>query len=332
LPEDILAPREGDLGPQLPSDAKASPEAAAQPGQTPAAREPVPAASAKLIPADALKAAAESGDPKAQYAYALAIIKAKGDRAKAVEFMKKAAGQGLAIAQGKLGEWYEHGEGLQVDENEAAKWYQRAAEGGYVQSMHNLGFFSAQGMGGLKRDGATAERWFKRAAQLGLLASQVNLAIVLFDTNAFPPAPGTNLEARTQDAYFWAALAAARGDQGARDLRNEIGVRLSPEARATLDKKVSSWKVQPLDANANGGFDTSGQVYLPAEQRTPLSRDEIIELQEMLNALDFKNGTPDGKLSPQLEKAIKSFQTAYHLPASGVADRNLLAALKAASH
>jgi localization factor PodJL len=198
--------------------------------------------------------------------------------------------------------------------------------------MHNLGFFSAQGMGGLKRDGPTAERWFKRAAERGLLASQVNLAIVLFDTNAFPPAPGASLETRTQDAYFWAALAASRGDQGAGDLRNSIAVRLSPEVRATLDKKVGSWKVQPLDANANGGFDTSGQANLLADQQTALGGDEIIQIQEMLNALDFKNGTPDGKLSPQLEKAIRSFQTAYHLPASGVADHNLLAALKAASH
>jgi localization factor PodJL len=330
-PEDILAPREGDLGPQLPSDAKTSSDIVAQPAPAAAARDSVPAPGAKLGAADARKAAAESGDPKAQYGYAVAL-KAKGDKAQAVEFMRKAAGQGLAIAQGKLGEWYEHGEGLQIDETEAAKWYQRAAEGGYVQAMHNLGFFSAQGMGGLKRDGPTAERWFKKAAQQGLLASQVNLAIVLFDTSAFPPAPGADLEKRTQDAYFWAALAAARGDQGAGDLRNSIAARLGPEVRATLDKKVSSWKVQPLDANANGGFDTSGQAYLPADQQTALGRDEIIEVQELLNALDFKNGTPDGKLSPQVENAIKSFQTAYHLPPSGVADHNLLAALRAASH
>lgn len=327
-PDDVLAPREGDLGAPLPNDAKTETEAApAEVASAPPAATPVTAA--KQTPEEALKAAADSGNPRAQFAYAMSLK----DKVQAADYLKKAASQGLVIAQGRLGEWYEHGTGLQASETEAAKWYSRAAEGGHVQSMHNFGYFNAAGMGGVRKDGTQAEKWFRRAAERGLLASQVNLAIVLFNTADFPLPSGADPEARLKDAYFWAALAASRGDGDSEKLRDSIAQTggFTPEVRANLDNRVDKWKAQPIDAIANGGFDQSGQFFLPSEQQTPLAGAEIVQVQQMLKELGYFKGVADGKAGPQLEQAIKSYQSAYKLPATGAADRGLVEALKAST-
>lgn len=324
-PDDVLAPRESDLGAPVPDEAK--PEtSASRPAEAASATPQPPAPAPKQTPEEALKAAADSGNPRAQFAYAMALK----DKVQAAEYLKKAAAQGLVIAQGRLGEWYEHGTGLQTSETEAAKWYARAAEGGHVQSMHNLGYFNAAGMGGAKSDGAAAEKWFRRAAERGLVASQVNLAIVLFNTADFPPPAGADTAARLKDAYFWAALAASRGDAPAEQLRDSIAKTgdFSPEVRANLDSRVEKWKSLPVDVIANGGFDMTGQSFLPPEQQTPLTSSELVQVQQMLKELGYFKGGADGKMSPQLEQAIKAYQTGAKLPATGTADQGLLEALK----
>jgi localization factor PodJL len=341
-------PREDDLGSPLPSDAKAnadsldqgqaqSPQAEAAPAAStaPSVKPPQGIAAptappvaqiSKPTPDEALKAAAEGGKAQAQYSYALAL-KAKGNTEAALDVMKRAAAQGLGIAERQLGVWYEQGDGVNKDLTEAGKWYLHAAQAGDVQAMHNLGFFYAQGFGGLQRDGATAEHWFKSAASRGLVASQVNLAIVYSQADSFG-LPAGDPQARAADAYFWAAIAGAHGDEQAAKLRDQIARDLKPEAKASIDKKVAAFRPQPLDLMANGGFDTSAQAFLPADQQAPLGRDEIISIQKMLNELGYKVGPADGKLGPSLEKAIRAFQAAYHLPETGVADQNLLAALE----
>ncbi|MFO1186030.1 MAG: peptidoglycan-binding protein [Alphaproteobacteria bacterium] len=324
-PDDVLAPRESDVGAPIP-DASKSDATASPPTEVASAPPQAPLTASKQTPDEALKAGADSGNPRAQFAYAMSLK----DKVAAADYLKKAASQGLVIAQGRLGEWYEHGTGLQASETEAAKWYARAAEGGHVQSMHNFGYFNAAGMGGLKKDGTAAERWFRRAAERGLVASQVNLAIVLFDTVNFPLAAGADPDARLKDAYFWAALAAAHGDAASEQLRDTIAKTgdFVPEVRANLDSRAEKWKAQPIDVVANGGFDMTGQSFLPPEQQTPLASGDLVQVQQMLKELGYFKGGADGKASPQLEQAIKSYQTAAKLQPTGTADQGLVQALK----
>ena len=57
------------------------------------------------------------------------------DSAKAVEWYRKAAEQGLGSAQYHLGRCYEGGHGVTKDLTKAAEWYQKAADKGYDKKL-----------------------------------------------------------------------------------------------------------------------------------------------------------------------------------------------------
>ena len=332
--QDGLAPRGDEFGTPLAAGAKLGADQIVplqKPLAPPLASAPSAPAPVKLGPTEALQAAADSGKPQAQYAQAL-VLKAQGASAPAIDLMKKAAGQGVAIAARKLGIWYEQGDGVPKNIAEAGRWYLRAAQAGDIEAMHNLGYFYAQGAGGLQKDGGQAEHWFKSAAERGLIASQVNLSIVYSKPESFGLAAGNDLQTRMNEAYFWAALAAARGDAQAETMRDSLAGNLKPEAKLAIDKQVDTWRPKPFDAIANGGFDTSAEAFLPASDQKPLTREEIITIQERLNELGYKAGGTDGKTGVQFEKAIRAFQAAYRLPDTGTADHNLLSALEAVPH
>ena len=54
--------------------------------------------------------------------------------AEGVNWLKKAAAQGYALAQRNLGYCYENGVGVEQDEKMAAEWNRKAAAGGYVET------------------------------------------------------------------------------------------------------------------------------------------------------------------------------------------------------
>ncbi len=93
--------------------------------------------------------------------------------------------------------------------------------------------------------------------------------------------------------------------------------------KADLDAKIAAFKPKPMDVVANGGFDVEPEAFLPAASRAPLSDAEVVAARQMLSALGYGNA---GDASS--DKAIKDFQTAYGLEATGKADRQLVAALK----
>jgi localization factor PodJL len=192
--------------------------------------------------------------------------------------------------------------------------------------MHNLGFFYAQGMGGLKKDGTAAQKWFKSAAEQGLVASQVNLAIILSQNAQF------DLQPQMDQAYYWSAIAAKSGDEEAERMRDALAGALSAEVKAQMDQDVQKWKAKPVKVIANGGFDASPEAFMPPEQRPALTQAELKSVQQMLNQLGFNAGSADGRPGAQTENAIKAFQAAYDLPQTGAADRDVLAALKAIPH
>ena len=52
----------------------------------------------------------------------------------------------------------------------------------------------------------------------------------------------------------------------------------------------------------------------------PLSRDEVLELQAILNELGHESGEPDGQVGPRTRTAVKAFQKENGLPADGYPD------------
>jgi len=84
---------------------------------------------------------------------------------RALESFRKAAEQGDAKAQVKLGIAYATGEGIVKDEAQAVVWFRKAAEQGDAKAQVNLGNMYSEGKG-IMRDEARAVEWYRKAAVL----------------------------------------------------------------------------------------------------------------------------------------------------------------------
>src|SRR3974390_480701 len=67
---------------------------------------------------------------------------------------RKAADQGNAIAQFKLGWMYDTGQGVAQDDAAALSWYRKAADQGNAAAQSNLSLMDANGRGGAQDEGA----------------------------------------------------------------------------------------------------------------------------------------------------------------------------------
>ena len=88
------------------------------------------------------------------------------DGTKAIEWYRKAADQGIAIAQSNLGSMYDTGDGIPEDDAKAAEWYRKAAEQGDADAQNSLGAMYANGTG-VPKDYVEAYAWFGIAAAQG---------------------------------------------------------------------------------------------------------------------------------------------------------------------
>jgi TPR repeat protein len=83
-----------------------------------------------------------------------------------VQWFRKAAEQGHAMAQFNLGVMYANGEGVPKDDAEAVKWFRKAAEQGDAKAQFNLGVMYAEGRG-VPRNDVAAYAWMNLAAAGG---------------------------------------------------------------------------------------------------------------------------------------------------------------------
>ncbi|RMG89525.1 MAG: sel1 repeat family protein [Candidatus Dadabacteria bacterium] len=129
-------------------------------------------ASALQLSGEALRAAAERGDPEAQHRLGLDLLQSyreTGDprtMAEALRWFKAAAEAENPRSQLLLGALYENGRGVIQDFEEAARWYRRAAENGEAEAMFRLGLMAEAGRG-LKKDLVEAYVWLNLAAARG---------------------------------------------------------------------------------------------------------------------------------------------------------------------
>ena len=120
--------------------------------------------------------------------------------AKAVEWYRRAAEQGLARAQYNLGRMYDYGRGVTQDYAKAVKWYRRAAEQEFAGAQNDLGFMHEQGLG-VPQDYAKAVEWYRRAADQGDGFAQLNLGFI-YDK-------GLGVRRNKVLAHMWLNLAAS---------------------------------------------------------------------------------------------------------------------------
>ena len=133
---------------------------------------------AALCADPSLERRAQRGDAQAQYELAEILIESNDeeDKRKAVEWYRKAAEQGIAVAQFNLAVCYGDGEGTAVNKPEAFHWYKAAAEQGIAVAQYNLAVCYDNGKG-TEVNKTEAFRWCKAAAEQGIAIAQYNLAV-----------------------------------------------------------------------------------------------------------------------------------------------------------
>ena len=191
-----------------------------------------------------LEQAAIRGDAVAQYELGLTRL-SNGQTPEGVSLLRRAANQGLAMAQYRLAKLFERGEGVPVDLAQARQWTERAAAAGNRKAMHDLGVYYARGEGA-PLDEASAFRWFRQAAELGVADSQFNLGVLYQQ--------GRGTIANTPEALYWFGVAARAGDNDARARVATLEAQTSAEQVAQIRTRVEGFRAKPASARANGEF------------------------------------------------------------------------------
>jgi len=267
-------------------------------------------------PRQTLREAATNGDASAQYEigqrYASGSNGLPQDNEQAAYWLNRAAEQGLAPAQYRLGTMFEKGLGVPENPTKARTWYERAAAQGNVKAMHNLAVMQAEGAGG-PQDFAAAARSFDSAAQHGLADSQYNLAIL--------HERGLGVERNLAEAYTWFSIASANGDAdaGARAdaLKNSV------DAAKLVDAELAAQTFTPRPADA-----AANQVAWAPQMTTSAM---VREAQRILGSLGYDAGPADGQPGNRTLEAVRQFERDKGMAITGRIDERLMDALQKAA-
>jgi TPR repeat protein len=158
----------------------------------------------------------------------------------AATWLRKAADQGLAEAQFRLGYCYERALGLKKDDAEAVKWYQKAAEQGWREAQVVMASRCYQGIG-TSQDYAEAVKWYVKAAEQGNAEAQYRLGVCY---SLGQGVPGRDFV----ESYKWLSLAATQGRKDALEMREKLPsyYKMTPEQVAEGRKRAGSFTAKPL--------------------------------------------------------------------------------------
>lgn len=267
------------------------------------------------IGSEALRQAAEGGDPRAAFEVGMRFAEGRGvaaDARQAFTWYRLAADKGLVPALYRVAVAWEKGLGTERNPDEAKRAYIAASEKGNVRAMHNLGVLYANG-----RDMNAAIPWFQKAADLGLKDSQFILGII--------HALGSGVKQDLAVSYKWFALAARQGDKEAEKKQNEVAAHLDKASLAAAKMAVQTWVQRPLDRAANDEVEIWKDA--AGAKAQPSKADVVARLQNLLKANGVYGGPINGELNAATRTAVKSFQKKAGLPQTGEPDQNLFKAL-----
>lgn len=165
---------------------------------------------------------------------------------KAVKCYRKAAEQGYADAQCKLGACYLSGEGVEEDKEEAKRWYHKGieqykllAKQGDVQTQGKLGDIYDE-----LEDYTEAVKWYKKAAEQGDVYAQGSLAYYYRD--------GKGVEANGYEAKKWFDKTIKEdidlAEKGEAEAQFELGRKYSQMRKVTFSKEEKLKDVFGIEA------------------------------------------------------------------------------------
>ncbi|MFI3190825.1 hypothetical protein BCS42_03840 [Crenothrix sp. D3] len=178
-----------------------------------------------------------------------------GENEEAIFWYSKAAEQGSAKAQNKLGQIFEIGDSEDViDYHEAFFWYQKAAHQNYATGQMNYGLMWL-GVEDFEQDFDEAIFWFHKAAEQGYANAQYNLGKLYEDCDqglgffqddemavshyqdaakqGYAPAQfslacmylnGSGIKQNDKQAIFWYIQAANQNNKGAKSFLKNLGI------------------------------------------------------------------------------------------------------------
>jgi V8-like Glu-specific endopeptidase len=112
----------------------------------------------------------------------------RGDYATALKALSPLAAKGDARAQFDVGFMHAFGWGFPRNPADAIDWYRKAAEQGLPVAQHFLGLAYVNSEG-VRPDDAEAARWFGRAAAQGFAQAQYMLGLMMLDGRGIPQDP-----------------------------------------------------------------------------------------------------------------------------------------------
>ena len=154
-----------------------------------------------------------------------------------MKWYRKAAEQGNAEAQSRLGYMYGEGEGVAKDDAEAVKWNRKAAEQGDYSSQDAVGnsYFDGKGV---PQDYVEAAKWYRLSAEQGYTGSMSQLGMLYSEGKGVP-----------QDfvqAYLWFGLTAVGKGSGyfyevAISRRDEVASKMTPPQIIEAKRLTEKW-------------------------------------------------------------------------------------------
>lgn len=262
-----------------------------------------------------LVSAATEGNGIAQFQLGMANLEA-GNPGQAADLIETAATSGLAVAQHELAILHEQGLGTTRDISAARDWHRQAAENGNVQAMFDFASYNAEDNDGPQSDKIAAD-FFRKAAETGHTNSQYNLALMF--------ATGRGVSPSQVEALYWLELAAIGGDTDASAAAEQLleSGAVSAEAARQVRERAAVWIAAPADPVANGVFGKQPWEVVSAKQIRPA--------QQVLNALGFDAGPPDGAMGEQTRNALRQFQAENEMDITGTLTDDVVQALNAAA-
>ena len=220
---------------------------------------------AETFTLDTARAAADKGDPQAEFFLARHYAHGQGvprNYTKAVQYLRQSADQGYAPAQTGLGSCYAHGEGVDQDYDQAVQWYLKAAAQNDPLAEFCLGHAYANGVGKPKNKNA-AVSWWQKAADQGQVDAEYALGQVYF----YGEYSGDTNHVNYARAAQWFRKAA---EQNYAPAMSSLGYMYLYSVGLEQDwTKALQWNRRAAELDDAAGQENLGQMYENAEGGLP---------------------------------------------------------------